>query len=431
MKSKLKKPTEVTALTEAAYNSKLKTDLATLAEESKKQVPIPFLLRTEYLFNGKENTLLVVGFSNDWKKIIKSEGWLLSDSAKKTWIGTCLREGNKMKLVVKKGKLTNTLFTAAVKKNAALKKLKWEEVKVLEDSSDDDLLNEDALEQDDASVATNQEDKQKADGINEQLKQLIKALKNEASASKKKEILLAIDELADQLYAIPEWEVYTDDKIEEVLLQIETFLAGKNKEEQDEDAIKDKTKAKELEKKLMVLFEEHKSIEDAKEAKEHLIQIETFADLLFDIPQWQTYTDENLEQLLTKTKQTAEKNRLAEIELVLKKEQDIVDKVEDFKTKFYTAVEKDMTQANLAKHIAFMNAYLVEWQKLYNSMALKGLDVHAKHLTTFNKLSREVQDISATYEKIQTSLKAFYDAIDAKDKALAMQHWDAVSELLP
>lgn len=314
MKSKLKKPIDTAKMKISAYTVKLKTDLATLAALPPEERPTPFVLHLNYGFADEESVLFVAGMSNDWKKFVRAEGWLKSPLIKQTWLGTCELKGEDMHLLVKKGKIVRSQFNAAIKQNPALKKLNWVVVEEISDDEDDDLLNETAevaAEDVVQAAAENKADKAKADVINANLVKLIPSLKG-ATAENRRVLLSQIEKLADALYAIPNWEAYTDDSIERYLQQIEAFLAQQDKVETEEkgavESSADKAKAEGLSKQLATLLSGYKKAADAGEKQKLMAEMQSAAALLYAVPKWQDYTDDRLEAVLAqlpKAKPTA------------------------------------------------------------------------------------------------------------------------------
>ncbi len=230
MKSALKKSSDCAKITCAGYTVKLKTDLATLLTLPPEETPAPFVFRESHEFNNATEPLFLAGFSNDWKKHIKTKGWLRSPENAHTWLGTCVRKDDEMYLTIRKGKLKQTQFKAAIKKNAALKKLTWHITEAIQEGEDDDLLNDDLHESDEdepqKTPAQSEMLQQQAHTFQTELVDLLKQLKGATPV-----ILGNVEQIAPQLYQIPNWQKYTNDKVEGYLEQVETFLAQQNKED--------------------------------------------------------------------------------------------------------------------------------------------------------------------------------------------------------
>lgn len=319
MKSKLKKATDLKGVNESAYTVKLKTDLATLQTLLPEEKPPLFVLRTGYAFDDGESTLLVVGLSSDWKKYIKQAGWLKGAEAKQTSFGTCRREGDNMHVVLQKGKLSAVNFEKAIKKNAALKKLTWHIVEQLTDDENDDFLNDDdgseaPATQGTPAPTTNEIDQKKATVINKKLVELVQAIQATKDPAEKKKLLLEIDALADQLYAIPLWEEYTPDKIEAVLAKIETMLAEQHtsdSNQSDNTTNQDKALAEQLYKQILALVPQIQQAANDNAKQPLFAQLDTLARQLYAVPKYADYTPDNIEKMLEQRQQAVIKTDLA------------------------------------------------------------------------------------------------------------------------
>jgi hypothetical protein len=306
MKSKIKKPAEAEKLTVSGYTVKLKTDLAALAVVEAKALPVSFVLHLDFGFSDEASILFLVGLNTDWKKHIQLTAWLKTPLVKQTWLGTCELKGEDMHLLVKKGKIPRTAFDKAIKQNPALKKFNWIITEEISDDEDDDLLNEEPeIEAVPAtSTETSSKDRERANAINANLVKLIPNLKG-ATPENRRVLLAQIEKLADALYAIPNWEDYTDDSIERYLEQIERFLA---KEEQEKAEPSDKERAEKLAQQLAAYLAAFKKATESSDKQKIMSAMQSAAQKLEAVPNWRDYTDDKLEAILAqlpKPKNTA------------------------------------------------------------------------------------------------------------------------------
>lgn len=300
MQTKLKKQEVVAALSSSAYTMKIKSELNRLAELPTDTAPIPFLFHAEFDFADETAPLFIAGLNNHWKKTIKND-WLKSD-LKNILFGTCSKKNDVIELLVKKGKLTQTRFNTAVKKNAALKKMTWNIVEAFEDD-DSDLLNDDPNEDltpassQPSNEANTEADKAKSASLNAQILKLVAEMKT-TSGEAKRQVLIKIDQVADQLYKIPNWEDYTDDRIEQLLTQVEAALSEQNREENKDDKdLKQAQKAQKLVKEIASLFAPFRNAKND-EKKKLLNNIQQLSAELAFIPNWEDYTPDALEKAI-------------------------------------------------------------------------------------------------------------------------------------
>lgn len=140
-------------LAESAFNMKLKASMAML-EDASEEEPVEFLLRAAHPFQGgEESTLFIIGLNNEWKKYIKSKGWLKSPEAKKTAVGICTLNDRTVDLVIQKGKMPTVVFNKAIKESSVLKKYVWNVTESLAPEEAEDLTVDDAPDTPDTVTA--------------------------------------------------------------------------------------------------------------------------------------------------------------------------------------------------------------------------------------------------------------------------------------
>lgn len=289
MKSKLKKPTDLAGMNTSAYTTKLKSDLEALTMSAKTEEPVLFVLHSEYEFDDEKSVLFVAGLSNAWKKHIKSEGWLKSSEAKKTWLGVCKREGDTIQLTVKKGKLTNPLFQKAIKQNSALKKLEWVVTEAIVSDDDDDLLAEGVEEEPAAQSSAPEASKDTSEALAEKLLKQIVVLIPQVQKDKNPADVNQLKSLSKALYAIPNWKDFTPDNLEKTI----AALAGAGATTQTSTG--DSENAARYTQEILMLWAELKT---TKSQQQVLKKIQTVAQNFQQIPNWQSYADDRIEKAL-------------------------------------------------------------------------------------------------------------------------------------
>lgn len=408
MKSKLKKPVDTAKMNVSAYTVKLKTDLATLTALPAEERPSPFVLHLDYNFADEESTLFVVGLSNDWKKHIKTAAWLKTPLSRQTWLGTCEIIGEDMHLLVKKGKIVRSQFNAAIKKNPALKKLNWIITEELSDEEDDDLLNDEEEKEAEAAV-DNQQDKAKAAEINVQLVKLIPNLKG-ANTEEKRALLVQIEQLADALYAIPNWESYTDDSIERYLQQIERFLVQQQAldAEKVEEVETPAEQATKLSQQLTVYLGAFKKAATTGDKQKIMAAMQAAAAKLYAVPDWKTHTDDRLEAILAQLpKPKATENNTSDDSFIIDhkakiNEMTTVEAVAEH-SKTIAKLASSPEQKAFAATVAEYAAHLEQANVLIN----ENLDAQAE----LNELLGNSETPQADKEKAAATLKALEAAL--------------------
>lgn len=332
MKTKLKVPKDISALSQSAYLMKLKADIAGLKAIPKEEGPIMFIMRTNFAFEDGENTLFVAGVNNLWKKYAKEEAWLKSPNNKESILGLVKFEDEKMDVVVKKGKMTTVNFKKGIKANKVLKQYEWNIVEEIDETEDDSMLGDDAGE-DAAEIQTNEADKAKATTIAKELIQMISQVKTIKDSKEKKELLYKIDKIAETLYTIPNWEEYTPDNLEAALVKIEDLLS-KEGEENGRDA-ESAEAAKDLQKMLIESFTKIKTI---KENDARTKEIQYFLNIvkeLKSVDNWEKLTDDKVEKAIEQVEslslQLKQQHQIKDLEIELETSPEDAEQIEAYK----------------------------------------------------------------------------------------------------
>lgn len=402
MKSKIKKPQEASKMNVSGYTMKLKTDLATLLALPAEERPTPFVLHLDYAFGDEPSILFLVGMSNDWKKYVKSQGWLKSPLVRQTWLGTCELIGEDMHLLVRKGKIPRSQFNAGIKKNAALKKLNWIITEEISDEEDDDLLNEDD-EKEPSPATENQADKARADQINAQLVKLIPNLKG-ATPEQRQTLLSQIEKLSDALYAIPNWENYTNDNIEKYLQQIEVFLAQQEAQKPEESP---KETASKLSQQLAAYLAAFKKAATPADKQKAMAALQNTAAKLYEVPNWQDHTDDRLETILAqlpKPKNDADDTFIADHKAKIN-EMTTVEAVAKH-SQLVAQLAATPKQKEFAKTVADYAAHLAQGEQLVNP----NLDAQEQAKAIINNptsAEKERQAATDALKALEEALKTF------------------------
>lgn len=428
MKTKLKDPTKVGALSESAYMMKLKTDMAALKLIPKEDGPVPFLLRTDFLFEEEEGTLFVAGITTAWKKFAKTQKWLKTPESKKTLIGTCVRKGDEIDVIIEKGKLTKMLFKKAIKANRVLKQYTWnilQEATESEEDEDDSFLDT-ATDDAEESHAVNEEDKAKAVQISKKLIEMVKTLQQTSDKAAKKELILQIDKLADTLYEIPDWEDYTPDNLEAALAKIEAML----KQQADSSKNEDKEKATHLSQEMIGLIKQMKGSQDKGEKAKLLEKLGLLKDQLEQIPNWEDYTPDNLEKVLAQLDEKEEEEIDKEVK-IKEKEKSFFEEATLKTESLYTAIAK-ADFSNLSGLVKDIQSALKTWETFEDKVKErpKLADALEKQENLKAQLL-EMESIAAVVASVEVNLAAFKDAVSKKDKAKALELQGQILAQLP
>lgn len=426
MKTKLKKPEEVKALSISGYNQKLKTDVKALSVLADKQENAFFIFKSEFEFVDGVSPLLVIGFTSVWKKFVKENKWLKGANAKQTLFGLCTMEGKTVKLQIQKGKLTEARFAKAIKKNSILKRFKWEWTAALKDDDEDALLEgskvdeTDDLEIDQETLALH---KSKAEELSEELTLAIKAMKAIKDKEERKQKILEIDKRADELYAIPNWEDYTPDKLEVVLHKIDKMAA------QYEDPKQvNKAHAEAIVKEMVVLIKKLDT-QDMVEKEQVMIELDELRDDLDDIPLWRDYTPDNIEDILETVQKELEALKAIEAK-VEKKEHSYKLDIDLLQKDFYNDLESfDISE--ISDDLAMIQSKLGNWTKFEEKINEKPhiADV-LKHQNERKELITEFEKIADVMGKVKDKLEAFDNAIDSKNQKKATDLRTEILEIL-
>jgi hypothetical protein len=431
MKTKLKEPAELSSMANSAYMMKLKSDLSALKASPKEEGPNSFILRAEFQFSDEENTLFVAGINSAWKKHVKEEKWLKTPESKKTLVGTCQFNGDKIELTIIKGKLPKNLFTKAVKANRVLKQYEWVIVKdapetETEDDDDDDGL---AVNGNEVAEQVNEQDKQKAENISKKLIVMLRSLSQLSDKKAKKELVLQIAKEAENLYAINNWEAYTPDKLETALAEIEQALNGyeaENASPDDEDA----EKAENICKEMIGLIQQIKGLEDKTKKAQLLDQLSQLKTELEEIPNWKDYTPDNLEKVLGQLDEQEDKEEEKE-EAIKAKEKIYFDTTNlKIETLYGTIAKEDFS--NLSGLVGEIKSALDTWKTFEDKV--KGHPTLADALEKQSELEQqltEIESIAKAAATIEANLLAFQKAIASKDKAGAAELQRQILAQLP
>lgn len=204
MQTNAKTPLVLDKLAESAFNAKLKATM-TKVEEASQEAPIQFLLRSGYHFSdGTEGTIFIIHLSNAWKKHIKSKGWLKSDEAKKTAVGTFVLNNKSVEVLLQKGQMSNNLFQKAVKKSNVLKQFKWSIVEAMEENQ---APLEENQNEDQSLAAEIAEAREQFEQLSKKYKAVNKALKAATEKTEKEKLLKGRNSIIKRLkIECKEWE---------------------------------------------------------------------------------------------------------------------------------------------------------------------------------------------------------------------------------
>ena len=207
MKINVKKPTMLEKLAESAFSMKLKASMAML-EDASEEGPVEFLLRAEHAFSeGEESTLFIIGLNNEWKKYVKSKGWLKSPEAKKTAVGICTLKDRTVDLVIQKGKMPSAAFNKAIKASSVLKKYVWNVTESLATDEAEDLVVDDAAETPDTVTAEIEALQQEFQQLTRKYKAVNEALKAATERAEKEKRMLQRNKIFKLLkIQCQEWE---------------------------------------------------------------------------------------------------------------------------------------------------------------------------------------------------------------------------------
>lgn len=207
MKINVKKPAMLEKLAESAFSMKLKASMAML-EDASEEGPVEFLLRAEHAFSeGEESTLFIIGLNNEWKKYVKSKGWLKSPEAKKTAVGICTLKDRTVDLVIQKGKMPSAAFNKAIKASSVLKKYVWNVTESLATDEAEDLVVDDAAETPDTVTAEIEALQQEFQQLTRKYKAVNEALKAATERAEKEKRMLQRNKIFKLLkIQCQEWE---------------------------------------------------------------------------------------------------------------------------------------------------------------------------------------------------------------------------------
>lgn len=429
MKSKIKNPALLDGMDLSTYGRKLKADLSNLKMVGMDQ-PASFVLHTTFEFEDEIAPLMIIGITTKWKKYIKDQKWLKGADAKDTMLGYCIRKDDEIELQVKKGKLTNTKFRQAIKKNKLLKRFKWELVEDFDEDEDIDSLQTDEGQEQSHSTEKKAEHKQQAEVIGRELITMVKELQKITDKKEKTALMLKIDKRADDLYIIPDWEDYTDDKLEDILAKIDAAVDGQQQENSSES---DKIQAEAIVKEMTGIIQK---IKDAKgQQKEDLMEeLDQLRDELDDIPKWRDYTPDNIERVLEQVQQSLAQSQAKEKateQKIATKETKYLEKTKTARSEFYKQLE-NFDASTAKQQVTSLQQMTSEWKAFIKKVLQKPKVAdalqHKKELIAYGK---EFKQITESLDLITADLEAFNEAIKAKDKVKAEQLKQKIETLLP
>ncbi|MCH2046282.1 MAG: hypothetical protein MK212_19360 [Saprospiraceae bacterium] len=423
MKTKLKNPNNLSGMKVSTYTQFLKADLKQLKTLPEEENTKSFLFRSEFTFaEGESNPLMVIGSTNLWRKFAKSNEWLKPNHIKQTLVGECSFDGELVTLRIKKGKITFAKFQKAIKNNSILKKLNWEWI---EEEEENDSLGVNQNEEEDKiySQAEMEEHKAQAALLSKELSVSIKELRNIKDKEEKAKAIIAIDTRAEDLYEIPNWENYTDDKLEAILEKIDK-LAAQHEATFSQDKIEEYKKlAEKLAKELTEAIKNLKGIKDKSEKTQLIIAIDKKAEELYAIPNWEDLTDGKLKVVLEKIDKLAtEAEQKEEEKKVRAKESSFLEEINHLNQSFLNKL-KTLDVKSIESELVRAQDILSKWSDFEQDVFAKPLlkDILEKQEER-KKIQGEYILIQQRFEAIKSQLSVFYTALDKKDQPQAKAH---------